>query len=177
VQITRDGNMASVRTGKLWLAATGRRPIDDDTWRQYLGQAAASVKSEGPFYGVLFWTPKHGPSASQRRMLTHEFAEAIALDAQRRVALISNSALVRGTITAIAWFTRDDVVTFSPNEAKRALDWLAEDITFDRAQAQHALAEIIGAVQGPIEPGAHLLNATVPMAPGRTTVGTKSHSG
>ena len=150
VQITRDGNIASARTGKLWLAATGLHAIDDDPWREYLGQAAASVKSEGPFHGVLFWTPKHGPSTSQRRMLTHEFAKAIALDAQRRVALISDSALVRGTITAIAWFTRSDVATFAPNEAKRALDWLAEDVAFDRTQAQHALDEIIGAVQVPL---------------------------
>jgi hypothetical protein len=150
VQVTRNGNMASARVGKLWLAATGLHAIDDDTWRQYLGQAAASVKSEGPFHGVLLWTPKHGPSASQRWMLTHEFAQAIALDAQRRVALISSSALVRGTITAIAWFTRNDVVTFAPNEAERALDWLAEDIMFDRMQARYALEEIIGAVQVPL---------------------------
>ncbi len=150
MQVTRDGNMASARIGRLWLAATGLHAIEDDTWRQYLGQAAASVKSDGPFHGVLLWTPRHGPSASQRRMLTHEFARAIALDAQRRVALISNSALVRGTITAIAWFTRNDVVTFAPNEADRALDWLAEDITFNRTQAQRALEEIIGAVQVPL---------------------------
>lgn len=148
MEFTRDGNMASARVGRLWLAASGRRAIDDDTWREYLGHSANSVRSNGPFHGVLFWAPKHGPSAHQRKMLIDDFAKAVRLDVQRRVALVSGSALVRGTITAIKWFTRSNVVAFAPSEHQRALDWLAEDIAFDRAQAGRALDEIIAAVQG-----------------------------
>lgn len=147
MDITRDGGLASVRIGRLWLAASGARAIADDAWREYLECSAASVKIDGPFHGVLFWAPTHGPSAAQRKMLTHEFAESIRLDEQRRVALISDSALVRGTLTAINWFARKNTVAFAPGEVRRAFDWLAEEIAFDRALAQRALDGIILAVQ------------------------------
>ena len=148
MDITRDGNVASVRVGNLWLVASGWRPIADDAWREYLEASAASVRADGPFDGVLFWAPLHGPSARQRKMLTHEFAEAVRLDAQRRVALISESALVRGTITAINWFARKNFVAFSPNDVRRAFEWLAADIAFDETQAQRSLDEIVMAVRG-----------------------------
>jgi hypothetical protein len=146
MEVTRDGNMASARVGKLWLAGAGQRAIADETWREYLGHAATSVKSDGPYHGVLFWAPKHGPSGPQRKMLTDEYSKAVRLDLQRRVALVSDSALVRGTITAINWFSRSNMVAFAPHEGQRALDWLAEDIEFDRKQAERALEDIIGAL-------------------------------
>jgi hypothetical protein len=146
MEVTRDGCVASERVGSLWLAATGGRRIEDDAWREYLGHATASVTRDGPFHGVLFWAPKHGPSTGQRKMLTHEFAKGVRLDAQRRVALVSDSALVRGTMTAIQWFTRSNVSPFAPREAERALAWLSADIAFDRAQATRALEELIDAV-------------------------------
>jgi hypothetical protein len=150
--VTRDGNMASSRIGKLWLAASGDRPITDLTWREYLDQAAASVKSAGPFSGLLFWAPKHGPSGSQRRMLTREYAESVRLDAQRHVALVSDSALVRGTITAINWITRSNMLAFAPQGSREALDWLAKGVPFDRKQAERALEGLIGAVGAKAQP-------------------------
>jgi hypothetical protein len=147
MRMTLDGNMASARVGKLWLGAAGRHAIKDETWRQYLDHAAASTASDGPFHGVLFWSPTHGPSASQRKVLRNEFARAIAVDAQRRVVLISESTLVRGAMTAISWFARTNAAAFSPADIQCAFDWLAEDIPFDRTQAQRALVQIVDAVQ------------------------------
>jgi len=78
--------------------------------------------------------------------LTEEYAQAVRLDAQRRVALVSDSALVRGAITAINWFTKKHVVAFAPKDVSRALDWLAEDIRFDRKEADVTLGDIVEAV-------------------------------
>jgi hypothetical protein len=147
MEVTLDRNMACARVGNLWLVAAGSHPIGDDTWRQYLEYGAATVTSRGPFHGILFWSLKQGPSTRQRRMLTDEFAQAVRLDLQRRVALISDSGLVRGTITAINWLARKKVTAFAPREVARALDWLAEDIAFDRAEAQNALDQTIDAVE------------------------------
>jgi hypothetical protein len=147
--LTRDGNVASTRVGNLWLMATGSRPIQDETWRQYLEHSAASVVARGPFHGVLTWAPKHGPSTSQRRMLTGEFAEAIRLDAQRRVAVVSESAFARGTMTAINWLAKKNLAAFAPREIDLAFDWLEEDIEFDRVEAQDGLQQIIRAVDVP----------------------------
>jgi hypothetical protein len=148
MEVTDDRNMACSRVGNLWVVAAGSRRIEDATWRQYLGYSAATVTSSGPFHGILFWSLKQGPSTRQRKMLTAEFAQAVRLDDQRRVALISESALVRGTITAINWLARKKMAAFAEREIARALDWLAEDVAFDRAQAQSALDQAIGAVQG-----------------------------
>src|SRR5690349_7764752 len=122
MEVTSDGNMVSERAGSLWLAGAGGRPITDATWREYLDHAARSVARDGPFHGILLWTPTRGPSASQRRMLTEEYAQAVRLDAQGRVALVSSSSLVRGTITAINWFTRKSLVAFAPKDSRHAFD-------------------------------------------------------
>jgi hypothetical protein len=147
MEVTPDRNMACARVGNLWLVAVGSHPIGDDTWRRYLEYSAANVAGSGPFHGIFFWSPRQGPSMRQRKMLTDEFAQAVRLDAQRRVALISNLALVRGTFTAINWFARHKATAFAPGEVGRALDWLAEDVTFDRAGAGSALDQTIEAVE------------------------------
>ncbi len=154
MDITRDGNMASVRVGSLWLAAAGERPIDDRTWREYLDHAAASVQSLGPFTGVLLWAPSYGPSTYQRRMLTDEYGKAVRLDAQRRVALISDSAFVRGTMVAINWFTRQNVLAFAPARVEVAFEWLAEEVVFDVVQSRAALRDIVGAVRSEVRKSA-----------------------
>ena len=147
MNITLDGNMASARVGSLWLAATGNRPIEDATWREYLEQAAASVRQVGPFTGILLWAPTFGPSTHQRRMLTDEFGEAVRVDAQRRVALISESAFVRGTMTAINWLLQKNILAFAPPNIERALEWLAEEIAFDPVEARATLDGIVAAVR------------------------------
>jgi hypothetical protein len=148
MEVTDDRNLACARVGNLWVLAAGPHPIEDDAWRQHLRYSAATVTSVGPFHGILFWSLKQGPSTRQRKMLTDEFAQAVRLDLQRRVAVISDSALVRGTITAINWLVRKKMSAFAPCEVAGALDWLAEDVAFDRAQAQSALEQAIDAVQG-----------------------------
>src|SRR5882762_647183 len=131
MNIVSDGNIASARVGSLWIAGTGDRPIEDAIWREYLEHAAASVRDVGPFTGVLLWAPTFGPSTHQRRMLTDEYGKAVRVDAQRRVALISESAFVRGTITAINWLLRKNVLAFAPPNVGKALQWLAEEVAFD----------------------------------------------
>jgi len=149
VKVTRDGNVASERVGYLRLVVAGTRAIGDETWREHLGHSAADTTSHQPAHGVLFWSPTQGPSARQRKMLTEEFADGIRLDAQRRVAVLTDSAIVRGTVTAIHWFMRQKFIAFTPREVERALDWLAEEVVFDRAEARRALAQIIEAVRDP----------------------------
>jgi hypothetical protein len=93
------------------------------------------------------WSTRSVESKNETATGTYEFAQAIRIDTQRRVALISDSALVRGTITAIEWFTRANTAAFAARDARRALDYLAADIAFDRMRAERVLDEITGAVQ------------------------------
>jgi hypothetical protein len=141
--------VATERIGYLRLVVAGKRAIADETWREHLGHSAADATRYQPAHGVLFWSPTQGPSARQRKMLTYEFADAIGLAAQRRVAVLTDSAMVRGTVTAINWFARQKLIALSPEEVERALDWLAEDVAFDRAEARRALDQTIEAVRDP----------------------------
>ena len=139
VDVTKDGNMAVARCGELWLAATGDERIADETWREYLELAKASVASHGPFTGLYLLFPRNAPSTSQRNMLTNEYGRAVRIDQQRRVAVISDSAITRGAMTAISWLTSGKIAlrAFSPSagDRRRALDWLGEEIAFDRVIA------------------------------------------
>jgi|HubBroStandDraft_4_1064222.scaffolds.fasta_scaffold633185_1 hypothetical protein len=144
-----DRNVACVRVGNLWIMATGSHPIADEAWRPYLEHMAASVAKHGPLHGILTWAPKHGPSTKQRKMLTGEFADAIQLSARRRMAVVSDSTIVRGTLTAINWVARKKLLAFAPGEVDLAFDWLAEDAEFDRAAAEQALAQASAALEPP----------------------------
>jgi hypothetical protein len=146
-----DRNVACVRVGSLWIIATGSDPIADEAWRSYLQHMAASVAKHGPLHGILTWAPKHGPSTTQRKMLTGEFADAVQLSARRRMAVVSDSTVVRGTLIAINWVAGKKLLSFALQEVDLAFDWLAEDAEFDRAVAERALPQAAAALEPPHE--------------------------
>jgi hypothetical protein len=144
-----DRNVVCARAGSLWIIATGSDPIADEAWRQYLEHMAASVAKHGPLHGILTWAPKHGPSTKQRKMLTGEFADAVQLSARRRMAVVSDSTVVRGTLIAINWVAGKKLLAFGLQEVDLAFDWLAEDAEFDRAEAEQALRQAAAALEPP----------------------------
>lgn len=141
---TRRGSVGSARVGELWIFVMPDRPVDDALWREHLENCAAEVRRNGPYAGVLGWAAKNGPSAAQRRIMTVEYADRLRLDKQRRFALITESALVRGIMTALGWVSPGTKMNaFAPSDVDRAFDWIAEDgIVFDRKQAEEALRSL-----------------------------------
>lgn len=132
--------MVSAWVGELWIFVMPDTPITDAMWREHLESCAEEVKRNGSYPGVLGWAPKSGPSAGQRRIMTVEYADRIRIDKQRRFALVTESALVRGIMTALSWVAAGTKMNaFAPDDVGRAFDWLAEDVTFDRRQAVDAL--------------------------------------
>jgi hypothetical protein len=98
----------------------------DDEWDAY-GDAAEQVIREGTgMRTVLNLSPKHGPNAAQRRRLVQRkgarFHEIV------RIALISDSAMVRGAITAMQWLVGSptQTKTYRPSEHLEAARWAAE---------------------------------------------------
>jgi len=137
---TTDRSIAFVRVDELLVVATGTRPITDVSWQEYLDLAATEVQSNGAFTGLLLWWPVNAPSSAQRSMLVEKYAEKLALNQQRRAAVVAESMLIRGAMTAIAWFSKAGTVVkpFSPKDPKVVIDWLAEDLKFDRPAAEEA---------------------------------------
>lgn len=131
------------RVGDLWISVHPDHVIDDATWREHLEASVEEVSRNGPYPGILVWAPKHGPSASQRRMMTEEYAKRLCLDQQRCCAVITESQLVRGIMTALSWFGSDTAMkAFAPADIAKAFDWLALHISFDRMDAEDALRSL-----------------------------------
>lgn len=150
-----SGVIGCVRVDELLIVATGDRPIDDDSWDANCRFAATLVRRHGPHRGVLSWAPEYGPSTIQRRHLMQQYAEALAIAEQRRFALLTGSILMRGIVTAIGWLGEGKLKTriFSADEVletragrQSALDWLAEEVRFDRHTAAEALQELCAAL-------------------------------
>lgn len=137
---THGDTVISARVGELWLFVMPDQPIDDATWRAHLEVCADEVERNGPYPGVLGWAPKAGPSAGQRRIMTVEYGSRIRINRQRRFALVTESAFVRGIMTALRWVAAGtEMNAFAPDDVSRAFDWLAEDVRFDRNRAEDAL--------------------------------------
>jgi hypothetical protein len=150
VLVTADGNLATARVGDLAMVSTGDRPISDEAWREHLEQLGSWVKRHGPAVAILCYVPKHGPSVEQRRVLAEDYGQHIRIDCYRRNALLSESVIVRGILTAIGWLTSGNmkVKTWPPKQVENALTWLAEEARFDRQEVLDALGMMIQAMSG-----------------------------
>lgn len=147
---TDGGEVSAARVGDLWIYVGPDRPLDDATWREYLDLCAQEVKRNGPYPGILVWAPRHGPTAHQRRIMTEQYGAALRLDRQRRFALITESALVRGIMTALSWVASGTKMNaFAPSDVDAAFAWLAEEIRFDEGEAKDALQSLRAAVERP----------------------------
>ncbi len=128
------------RIGDLWITVHPDHALSEAEWREHLDLSVAEVQRNGPYPGILVWAPKQGPSAHQRRIMTEEYGRRLSLDKQRACAVITDSALVRGILTALTWFGSGTAMnSFSSSDASKALDWLALHIEFDRRRAEDAL--------------------------------------
>jgi hypothetical protein len=140
---TQGVDIAVARVGELWIHVSPGHPVDDATWREYLDVSTNEVKTNGPYAGMLVWAATHGPTTRQRRIMTEEYGEALHLHQQRRLAIITGSPIVRGIMTAMSWAAkRTKMRAFAPSHAEGALEWLAEDIAFDRDEAHRVLTQL-----------------------------------
>lgn len=101
--------------GQVGLTVSCPTGYDDKDWEAYIQQARHVRSAGGVIRGVLNFTPSQGPSASQRKRLTDELKEE--LKPVVRVAVLSDSALLRGVITAMSWFVGGDLTTKSYDPA------------------------------------------------------------
>ncbi len=140
-------SICAERVEQTLLSVTGPNPILDDAFESYLEQVAQSVTEHGPFHCFLSYSLTQGPSAKQRRMV-QEREHRLQLKNMNRVALISQSTLVRGAITAAAWLIpgKRELRAFPAAEVDHALAWLAEsDLALDPKHCKRVLATLIEA--------------------------------
>jgi len=148
--VSSDHSIVGVRVGDLWLTATDQLAISDEAWIEKPEFLVRLVADHGPVFATFNWCPQHGANSYQRGLLTKgKYAEAIVVSQVRRSAIMTNSVLVRGTLTAINWLTggKMDTRAFSPAELRTALDWTAAVCPFDRGLAERAQAILLETVR------------------------------
>jgi len=143
-----------VRTKGLVVSVANDARITNSFWEEYLRQAQAVHRDGGDYAALLNLVMSMGPNAAQRRRLG-EVADSVGLGKIMRHALLTESAAMRGIVTAVQWLLRSspaELQTYKPSERGHALDWLGRVADFDRREAAECLcraAKAVGIVLAP----------------------------
>ena len=98
-----------------------------------LGQHVSASAAISDFRGAMF-------GARERRVLV-DWMEREKISAQQRTCLITDSALLRGAVTAYAWMTGTEGRAFSRADKTRACAWTTETTRATAAEVEAALVE------------------------------------
>lgn len=128
--------------GELCVSLCVAETISDAGWREYLDSTLVISKEFGHFpkVGVVAFTGVH-PNAGQRR-LTTKFLTDENVRPLVRLALLTNSELLRGAMTAFSWaMPKSRLRAFKASDHSGALRWLKESVEFDEKQANTVWSE------------------------------------
>src|SRR5438876_964688 len=128
LETTSDRTQAFILTGQLIVAATADTPMTDLAVDEFVAKLVPLVEGRR-VAGLLQYSPSQSPTAAQRQRLANATAGKHPL---KRVALVSESRLVRGAITALSWLIPGTQTrAFAPRGCRAAFDWLAQEVAFD----------------------------------------------
>lgn len=140
----RVNNDAHARVGPLAVNVNNSKTPTDKEVREYMQATIRAAR--GDFAQVSLSCFVHQvPNANQRKIILEEM-EQNRLPPLARTALLTDSALMRGALTAYSWLTRSDSDSFAISDRRRALVWLAERATFDVDEGLAALDGCFAAV-------------------------------
>ena len=120
-----DGIIHYGREGTLLFVVTAAPSWSDASWREMLdGSLAMETRMGSAALLVFSYCPEGLPTAVQRRMSVETTHKSRLAD---RVALLTDSAFVRGALTAIQWVLRKETNTkaYRPADVEAAIRWLA----------------------------------------------------
>jgi hypothetical protein len=97
----------------------GERAVDDREWDAYLAFASEVLKDG--LANRSFVLAKGSLSSTQRKKLARVIGP---YEKSLKSAVVTESAIVRGIVTALQWFHRDVFRIFAPSEIDAALEFL-----------------------------------------------------
>jgi len=122
----------------LTVNVNGPEPFVDADWEAYALWTESLIKRGVPVKGALTFSPFQSPNAAQRDRLRRSLQHGV--QGSPRVAVLSDSAMVRGAMTALSWFVKSvHAKGFRPMESDEAMKWLAQYLKFDAAEVRDAL--------------------------------------
>ena len=128
--------------GQLSLNLSVAKTITDAGWHEYLEGTFALSREfhEAPKVSLVAFIHAH-PNAGQRRA-TAEFVSRNEIPPIERIAVLTDSQLLRGAMVAFSWvMPKSNLRAFKGSEYGTALAWLREVATFDEARAKAAWVE------------------------------------
>jgi hypothetical protein len=136
------GEMYFRQLRELTVTVSTARTISDEDWTAYLEGTLAIAKGFGLAANVSLLCCVHAyPNARQRQMAS-DFMIRHYIREMERVAVLTESMIVRGAMTAFSWIMpKVRVRAFDTNETREAFRWLREIGSFDEALALEAWQE------------------------------------
>jgi len=118
------------------------KTISDQDWTAYLEGTLAIAKGFGLAANVsLLCCVNAYPNARQRQVAS-DFMKSHYLREMERVAVITESVVVRGAMTAFSWIMpKISVRAFDTTQSRDAFHWLREKGSFDESVALEAWHE------------------------------------
>jgi len=112
------------------------KTITDEDWTAYLEGTLGIAKKFGVAANVSLLCCVHAfPNARQRQMAS-DFMITHYIREMERVAVVTESMVIRGAMTAFSWIMpKVRVRAFDTNEVRDAFSWLREVGSFDPALA------------------------------------------
>jgi hypothetical protein len=123
--------------GDLCVSLCVAQTISDVGWREYLEGTLIISKQFGRFpkVGAVAFTGVH-PNAGQRGMTTKFLADE-NVRPLARLALLTNSELLRGAMTAFSWaMPKSRLRAFKASDHSGGFRWLQEAVEFDEKAAR-----------------------------------------
>jgi hypothetical protein len=141
-QLFMDGRYYYRQIGDLAVNLCGAKTLSDEDWREYLRGSldVAHELGRGPNVSLIAFAGAH-PNAGQRR-ISADFMKKERVRPIERVAILTDSELLRGAMTAFGWLVPNlKYRPFKPSDSAGALAWLREVGQFDEKTALEAWAE------------------------------------
>jgi hypothetical protein len=108
--------LAYGRVGNCLVLAHGEKAPAPDEWTAYVAFLTKHWVQD--VSRLLVVTPGPAPSAAQRKEMNAGGAF------KGRCSIVTPSAIARGIVTALSWFSKDVYATFAPQELDKAIDFL-----------------------------------------------------
>jgi hypothetical protein len=127
----------------LHVSVLGRHEWSDDDWRAFCQFGVDQSRERGWAVASLTYSSGRSPTAAQRRISATSVPKE-GLAAQQRIAMLSDSAVMRMSMNAWRIFVRGtDLRAFRPIHYADAIAWVGEVAHTDSAAVLGALTELM----------------------------------
>lgn len=138
---TRNDQAVLAWVGRVLMIISSVREVTDAAWDDLLVTLGEAQRRSEGFEAALLFSAGAAANATQRRRLAERMKE---LDMKsRHICLLSNSAIVRMTVPALARLLRTGtaVASFKTSEWRSGLFWLQRHYGFDLEQGERVFIE------------------------------------